>query len=104
MARTSRSKRKQGGHGRPFPKGVSGNPAGRPPKSIEQRAVEADVRKLARQHGNEAVEKLAAVMRGTVVVNVGDPENPKPVVVPVAAATQLAAAEALFDRGYGLSS
>jgi hypothetical protein len=36
-----------------------------------------------------------------VVVHVGDPENPKLVVVPVAPPTQLAAAVAILDRGYG---
>jgi hypothetical protein len=36
-----------------------------------------------------------------VVVNVGHPENLRSVVVPVAPTTQLAAAEALLDRGYG---
>ena len=63
--------------------------------------IEADVRKLARQHGVEAVDKLVALMRGTVVVDVGDPENPKRIVIPVAPPTHLAAAVAILDRGYG---
>jgi hypothetical protein len=95
--RKIRLKRRQGGPGRPFPKGFSGNPAGRPAKRIEERAVEVDVRKLARQTGAEAIEKLVEIMRGTVTIRIGD-EN---VVVPVAANTQLGAAEALLDRGYG---
>lgn len=101
VTRISRGRRKQGGPGRPFKPGASGNPAGRPPRPIEQRAIEADVRKLARQHGAEAVEKLVALMRGTVVVDVGDPENSKRIVIPVAPPTQLAAAVAILDRGYG---
>jgi hypothetical protein len=101
VATISRGRRKQGGPGRPFPKGVSGNAAGRPPRPIEQRAVEKDVRKVARQHGIEAVEKLVALMRGTMVLDVGDPENPKRIVIPVAPPTQLAAAVAILDRGYG---
>lgn len=59
-----------------FSKGQSGNPGGRP-KEV------AEVRGLARQHGPEAIAKLAAIMRA---------DNSK------AAA---AAAVALLDRGYG---
>jgi hypothetical protein len=101
VTRISHGRRKQGGPGRPFKPGASGNPAGRPPRPIEQRAIEADVRKVARQYGTEAVDKLVELMRGTAVVHVGDPENPKLVVVPVGAATQLAAAASILDRGYG---
>jgi hypothetical protein len=101
VTRISHGRRKQGGPGRPFKPGASGNPAGRPPRPIAQRAIEADARKLARQYGIEAIGKLVALMRGSVVVDVGGPENPEPVVVPVAAATQFAAAIALLDRGHG---
>ena len=94
-------KRKQGGPGRPFKKGVSGNPAGRPPRPIELRAIEADVRRLARERGSDAIEKLVALMRGAVVVDVGDPENPKRIILPVGVQTQLSAAVAILDRGYG---
>ena len=101
VTRISHGRRKQGGPGRPFKPGASGNPAGRPPRPIEQRAIEANVRKLARQNGIEVAEKLVALMRGTVVVDVGDPENPKRIVIPVAPPTQLAATVAILDRGYG---
>ena len=52
------------------------------PDLIEQRAIEADVRRLAREHGVEAIDTLVALMRGTVVVHVGDPENPERIVIP----------------------
>ena len=41
--------------GRPFAKGRSGNPGGRPikPKTIEQRKLEADVRMLAFVHAEK---------------------------------------------------
>jgi hypothetical protein len=94
-------KRMQGGPGRPFLKGVSGNPAGRPPRPIGLRAMEADVRRLARERGSDAIEKLVALMRGAVVVDVGDPENPKRIIVPVGVQTQLSATVAILDRGYG---
>ena len=60
----------------PFKPGESGNPGGRP-KEV------AEVKELARSHGPEAIEKLAAVMRS---------DNTKAAV---------AAAIALLDRGYG---
>jgi hypothetical protein len=47
------------------------------------------------------VDRLVELMRGKVEINVGTPEKPKIVVVPVRAATQLSAAEAILDRGYG---
>ena len=52
--------------GRPFAKGQSGNPGGRPikPKTIEQRKLETDVRMFARDWGFEAIDKLVALMRG----------------------------------------
>lgn len=64
--------------GRPWPKGVSGNPGGRP------REV-GHVRELARQHTEEAIQALVAVMR--------DPDQP--------GRARVAAAEALLDRGWG---
>src|SRR5215510_12936646 len=63
--------------GRPFEKGQSGNPGGRP------KAVEA-VRELARQHSPEAIEALVKVMTE------GKSE-----------AARVAAATALLDRGWG---
>jgi hypothetical protein len=85
--------------GRPFAKGQSGNPGGRPikPKTIELRKLEADVRMFARDRGAEAIDKLVALMRGVVTVEI----DRKPVAMPVPPMTQLAAANALLDRGYG---
>jgi hypothetical protein len=60
----------------PFQPGESGNPGGRPKES-------AEVKALARQYGAEAIQKLAALMRGE------DPRVAK------------AAADSLLDRGYG---
>jgi hypothetical protein len=59
------------------------------------------VRRLARGHGAEVVEKLVELMRGTVVVHVGDPQNTRPIFIPVSPQTQLNAAVAILDRGYG---
>ena len=52
--------------GRPFAKGQSGNPGGRPikPRTIEQRKLETDVRMFARERGAEAIDKLVALIRG----------------------------------------
>lgn len=85
--------------GRPFAKGQSGNPGGRPikRKTIEQRRLEADVRMLARDRGAETIGKLVAIMRGVVRVEI----DRKPVEMLVPPMTQLAAANALLDRGYG---
>lgn len=60
----------------PFEKGKSGNPGGRPKES-------AEVKALAREHGPAAIKKLAELM------NCGNPR------------TEVAAAQALLDRGYG---
>ena len=64
--------------GRPFRKGQSGNPAGRP------KAV-ADIRDLAKQHGPAAIEILFAIA-----------QNGK-----TPAAARVSAATAILDRGYG---
>ena len=66
------------GKGRPFQKGVSGNPGGRP-------RVLADVQELARQKSPEAIDTLAEIM--------SDEKAPP--------AARVAAANALLDRGYG---
>jgi hypothetical protein len=63
--------------GRPFRKGQSGNPGGRP------REVK-DVQALARAHTAEAVQTLIELMR------TGKPER-----------ARAAAAESLLDRGWG---
>ena len=64
------------GKGRPFPKGVSGNPGGRP-------RVLGDVQELARQKSPEAIATLANIMN--------DEKAPP--------AARVAAANALLDRG-----
>jgi hypothetical protein len=65
------------GKGRPFKKGQSGNPGGRP-------KIQADIIELARQKTPEAIETLADIM-----VN-GKQE-----------AARVSAANALLNRGYG---
>jgi hypothetical protein len=74
-----------GPRGRPFPKGVSGNPGGRPTMGPDRRKIEADARLLARSHGVEAVEKLRAIMN--------DPS--------ASHMAQIIAANSLLDRGWG---
>jgi hypothetical protein len=48
------------------PKGVSGNPAGRPrrPETIANKKIEATVKALAREGTPEAIDGLAKIMRG----------------------------------------
>ena len=60
----------------PFIKGQSGNPGGRPKEN-------SVVKKLARDHGESAINKLVELL------GCGVP------------GTELAAANALLDRGYG---
>jgi hypothetical protein len=83
--------------GRPFAKGQSGNPGGRPikPKTIELRKLEADVRMFARGRGFEAIDQLVTLMRGVVRVEID--KNLVEMLVPPLA--PLAAANALLDRG-----
>jgi len=64
--------------GRPFPKGVSGNPGGRP-------KVITELRDLARRHSHVALETLVSVCT--------DKKQ--------SGAARVAAANALLDRGYG---
>jgi hypothetical protein len=66
--------------GRPFVKGQSGNPAGRP-------RVAAEIRELARAHGEEALRTLAELMKSAAKEE-----------------TRARAAEALLDRAYGRPS
>ncbi len=66
------------GKGRPFTKGVSGNPGGRP-KAL------GDIQELARQQSPQAINTLAKIMNN---------EKTPP-------AARVAAATALLDRGYG---
>jgi hypothetical protein len=64
--------------GKPFQKGKSGNPGGRP-------KVVAEVKELARAHTGQAIETLVSIMT-----------NPKSV-----PAARVSAANSLLDRGYG---
>src|SRR5436309_8237921 len=66
------------GKGKPFRKGISGNPGGRP-------KVLGDVQELAREKSPEAIDTLSNIMR--------DDKAPP--------AARVAAANALLDRGYG---
>lgn len=77
MAENTQQQPRRRGAGRPFTKGQSGNPGGRP-------KVAAEVKELAQQHGREAVETLVRLMR----------EAEKDEV-------RVRAAESLLDRGYG---
>jgi hypothetical protein len=63
--------------GRPFPKGISGNPGGRP-------RVIADLHDLARQHAPAAITELARLA-----------------VKARSEAVRVAAARELLDRGFG---
>jgi Family of unknown function (DUF5681) len=64
--------------GKPFQKGKSGNPGGRP-------KVVAEVKELARAHTAEAIHTLVSIMT--------NPKSPP--------AARVSAANALLDRGYG---
>ena len=64
--------------GKPFKKGQSGNPGGRP-------KVAAEVKELARAHTGVAIETLVSIMTNTKS----------------APAARVSAANALLDRGYG---
>jgi hypothetical protein len=63
----------------PWPKGVSGNPRGRPKNGVGVH----DVRALARRHGPEAFQTWSRLMRG---------DDPR---------VAVRAAEAILDRAYG---
>ena len=64
--------------GKPFKKGQSGNPGGRP-------KVIAEVKELARARTGDAIETLVSIMT-----------NPK-----AAPAARVSAANSILDRGYG---
>jgi hypothetical protein len=64
--------------GKPFQKGQSGNPGGRP-KEI------AEVKELAREHMPAAIEALVSIMNN----------------IKASDAARVSAATALLDRGYG---
>ena len=74
---TAKPRRKRG-PGKPFEKGVSGNPGGRPKDAFK-------IAEYARQFSTEAIDKIVAVMR--------NPEADLRAVI--------AAAVAILDRGIG---
>jgi len=63
LSRITTGKPKARPRGRPFPKGVSGNPGGRPAQGPDRRKIEADAGLLARSCGPEAVEELRTIMK-----------------------------------------
>ena len=71
--------------GRPFLKGVSGNPGGRPAQGLDRRKIEADARLLARSYGVGAVENLVAIMNDQAAPHMA----------------RIIAANAILDRGWG---
>jgi len=77
MAENTPGTAKRRGPGRPFPKGTSGNPGGRP------KAV-AEVRELAQRHTATAIQTLVALMQGAK-----------------SESARVAAAQAVLDRGWG---
>lgn len=88
MSRANPTKLKCKPRGRPFPKGTGGNPAGVPKDGRPRKRPEhydADVRKLARMEGLDAIVRLAKIMN-----NARAPFS-----------AQIAAAVHLLDRGYG---
>ena len=83
----SASKRRRG-IGRPWAKGCSGNPRGRPRTTV-------DVREMAQAYGVAAINRLA-MMGGLAVDALG-----QPIKGAESEATQLSAIRELLDRGYG---
>jgi hypothetical protein len=73
--------------GRPFKRGLSGNPGGRPKRAdtIEEHKIIADVKAAAREMTPEALSTLQTVMN--------DPKAPP--------AARVGAATAVLDRGWG---
>lgn len=75
-AAVSAQNNKPSAPGRPFAKGKSGNPGGRP-------KLESDIRALAQRHGPAAFQRLLELMRS---------DNERVAAI---------AAQAILDRGFG---
>jgi hypothetical protein len=80
--------------GRPFARGISGNPGGKFKDPAKARTI-LDLKQMARAYTVEALDKLVVLMRGEV--KVGKTKVPVPVGV------QGWAASELLDRGWGKS-
>ena len=78
MSAATANRDRNNGNLKPFKKGQSGNPRGRP-------KADFTIQELARAHCPKAINRLAAIL-----------DNPK-----ATPAAQVSAATALLDRGYG---
>jgi hypothetical protein len=91
------------GKGRPFQKGVSGNPSGKAINNPELRAINANLRKYAQTFTKEALDKIVSCLRGEAM-RVGVDAKGKDIFDYPGVKNQLEAAVHLLDRGHGRPS
>lgn len=91
-AKEQRARRR--GRGRPFTKGQSGNPGGRP------KGIVARVKELIGEDGQDMLSILDGIARGTTTITVMDAEG-KPVEIGPSFKDRRECAAALLDRGFG---